>query len=1205
MVKINTSREQDDELRLHNRELQDSISALKAQHHEELTKARLLNEQLQNEMKIKDIKQSEKLTKSELLIKQLENDIMALKVKHSEELMRVRSDEDLRQTIYSLRTYIISTIKAQHHKELTKAQSLNEQLQNDIKIKEIEQSKFELLIKQLENDIMALKVKHSEELIRAKSDDDLREAIKASLQKYIFSVIKAQNDEELANISYNSSLYIQLQNDIKDCKIKEMEQSQKLLQSELLVKQFKGEAKHSETLINELRHARLQFKKLQNVIKFQNDNELANASSFIKQLQKDLKVKEMEQSQELAHSKSLIEQLESDINILKAKHSEMSIGKFNDLSQARLEIKKLKDIISIMKFRNHHELVNASSLIKQLQNDISNLQTKEMEHSQKLTQSESLVKQLENDIEALNAKHLQELRFKHYKTESKLQYLLSLLELVYVSYNSNGIDDDGSLWPLILFMSNEVSDQVAPAAILKMSDYAKRKENKEQWYSKPFFAFLEGYQMSLIVYADGNGEGEGTHVSVYLYLMKGPHDDKLEQSGHWPLRGTFTIELLNQLSDNNHFSCVEQFHHYFCNKCTNRVIGALGFVHMVNGLGRSHFISHDKLLHHNSIDYGKNDSLIFRISYEDVEPPYKVAPVTFKITNFCSQWLKNKRTWYSSSFFAFVEGYQMVLKVHAAGNLDGKDTHVSVYLHLIKGPHDDKLEKSGHWPLRGTFTIELLNQLSDSDRFSCVVQFHHLCSECNRVLEGAMGQGFGKSRFISHRTLLHHNNNICYSKDSIRFRISYEYAEPPYQVAPVTFKVTHFLSQWLKNKETWYSSPFFAFDGGYLLLLQVHAAGSNDGEGTHVSVYLHLMKGPHDDKLEKSGYWPLRGTFTIELLNQFNESRHYSDKVTFGPHTLKVSGMHAGVVYGISQFISHDILLHSGNRYLKEDATYFRINYQSHYQGDEFLKLTALLIVIVVISLIKSLYLSTFFIIMDHKCNNYDQNLYWKEIFKLITLLIVIVVISLVISYLLTYFRISYQSYHEEFIFKLCLTTFLIVTVIVLLSTYFSFQSYHHHWNVILKLTALLIPIIVVLPTTYFKITNQHYEFDLYGLLKLSVLMLLTAIVFISFVISCDHRNGNNYHNDNQKLMLTTYLTASLIVMVLLMCIMISYQSYHQEFEWNEITKLTRLLIVVVVILLPAYFKASRYSYDQEFNWNEYFKLTTLLIVIIVIFIFL
>ena len=198
--------------------------------------------------------------------------------------------------------------------------------------------------------------------------------------------------------------------------------------------------------------------------------------------------------------------------------------------------------------------------------------------------------------------------------------------------------------------------------------------------------------------------------------MKGPHDDKLEQSGHWPLRGTFTIELLNQMNDSDHYSCIVQFHHYWCSVCTNRVLEEImAYI----GRGKPHFIPFDILLHHG---YYRNDSVIFRISYEHMEPPNQVAPVIFKLSKF-SQWLKAKEEWDSSPFIAFKEGYQMYLKVYATGYGDGEDTHISVFLYLMKGPFDDKLEQSGHWPLRGTFTIELLNQLNDSDHYSRMMQF--------------------------------------------------------------------------------------------------------------------------------------------------------------------------------------------------------------------------------------------------------------------------------------------------------------------------------------------------------------------------------------------------------------------------------------------------------------------------------------------------
>ena len=188
--------------------------------------------------------------------------------------------------------------------------------------------------------------------------------------------------------------------------------------------------------------------------------------------------------------------------------------------------------------------------------------------------------------------------------------------------------------------------------------------------------------MRLKVYAVGKGTGIGTHVSVYLCIMDGIYDFKLEKSGHWPLRGTFTIELLNQLNDSDHYSRILQFHHYRCSECTKRVLRN-ATVETNDGWGYPQFISHDILLHHSNNSYHKSDSLIIRITYEYTEAPYQVVPVTFKVTKF-SQWLKSKADWYSSSFFAFKEGYRFYLKVNAAGD---KDARVSVYLYLLKGPY--------------------------------------------------------------------------------------------------------------------------------------------------------------------------------------------------------------------------------------------------------------------------------------------------------------------------------------------------------------------------------------------------------------------------------------------------------------------------------------------------------------------------------------
>ena len=78
-------------------------------------------------------------------------------------------------------------------------------------------------------------------------------------------------------------------------------------------------------------------------------------------------------------------------------------------------------------------------------------------------------------------------------------------------------------------------------------------------------------------------------------------------------------------------------------------------------------------------------------------------------------------------------------------------------------------------------------------------------------------------------------------------------------VSPVLLEMPDFDKYKITNTE-WYSSPFFAFEGGYVMCLRVYTAAGTDDD---ISVYLHLMKGPHDDKLE----WPMRGQYGINLID--------------------------------------------------------------------------------------------------------------------------------------------------------------------------------------------------------------------------------------------------------------------------------------------------------------------------------------------------
>ena len=134
-------------------------------------------------------------------------------------------------------------------------------------------------------------------------------------------------------------------------------------------------------------------------------------------------------------------------------------------------------------------------------------------------------------------------------------------------------------------MMSKSGDQSCPV-VFKLSEYNIKKENELQpiWYSDPFYTHNKGYKMCLGVYAAGNGLGRGTHLSVLMFLMKGPHDDELT----WPLRGRkFEIKLLNQISDSEHHSCILGYDYTGICRVTEG--------NRSNGRGRNRYISNEDL----------------------------------------------------------------------------------------------------------------------------------------------------------------------------------------------------------------------------------------------------------------------------------------------------------------------------------------------------------------------------------------------------------------------------------------------------------------------------------------------------------------------------------------------------------------------------------------------------------------------------------
>ena len=143
----------------------------------------------------------------------------------------------------------------------------------------------------------------------------------------------------------------------------------------------------------------------------------------------------------------------------------------------------------------------------------------------------------------------------------------------------------------------------------------------------------------------------------------------------------------------------------------------------------------------------------------------QVCPAIFKMPGF-DEMKKNDVICHSDSFYTNDKGYKMHMDAYPAGCDIGNGTHLSCYLVLMKGPHDDNLS----WPLKDKFEIKLLNQISDSQHHSMTVNYEKSSHECKgRVTEGDKATGYGRHQFIINEDLYKINSTFQYLKDDCLF----------------------------------------------------------------------------------------------------------------------------------------------------------------------------------------------------------------------------------------------------------------------------------------------------------------------------------------------------------------------------------------------------------------------------------------------------
>ena len=143
------------------------------------------------------------------------------------------------------------------------------------------------------------------------------------------------------------------------------------------------------------------------------------------------------------------------------------------------------------------------------------------------------------------------------------------------------------------------------------------------------------------------------------------------------------------------------------------------------------------------------------------------------------------------------------------------------------------------------------------------------------------------------------------------------------------FKMTDFHKY--KEEERPFHSPLFSNqENSYKMVIRVLSYDHIEGKGTHVSVYVHLMRGLFDSILSQ----PFTGSVQIELLNQLCDKHHLLKSITLPEdNKLVPSGVadNEGTAsgWGFPQFIALDQLgphPELNRQYLKDDCLFFRIS---------------------------------------------------------------------------------------------------------------------------------------------------------------------------------------------------------------------------------------------------------------------------------------
>ena len=155
------------------------------------------------------------------------------------------------------------------------------------------------------------------------------------------------------------------------------------------------------------------------------------------------------------------------------------------------------------------------------------------------------------------------------------------------------------------------ANSITPPCITTLDNFSVYKRTNAIWQSKPFYTSVDGYKLQLNVYANGIGSGAGTHLTLYVFLMKGDNDDKLS----FPFNSNIKVQILNILSDSNHRERTIDHYNAPVEARTRVTEGEIA----PDAWGIDQFISHTELLDNtNNVKFIDNDKLYIRLVSVDI-----------------------------------------------------------------------------------------------------------------------------------------------------------------------------------------------------------------------------------------------------------------------------------------------------------------------------------------------------------------------------------------------------------------------------------------------------------------------------------------------------------------------------------------------------------------------------------------------------------